>query len=840
MSLRSVPDATACADSEGSEFHRRVCAVRALECVWRDDQGSGLGDHMLARPRFFPCITLGLLCVAVLPAAENWQPAQGPLMTKWSKDVTPEKVLQEYPRPLMVRKEWLNLNGLWDYAVTDLSATQAPAQYQGRILVPFCIESALSGVMKALTPQQRLWYRRTFTVLAAWSGQRILLHFGAVDWEAHVFLNGRQVDSHRGGFDPFSVDITKALKPNGPQELVVGVCDPTDEGWQLRGKQVLHPGGAAYTACSGIWQTVWLEPVPMPSVDSLRLIADVENSVLRVTVNGRTPPQTTAVTVTVFDGTTQVASADGQFGTEITPGVAGNLKWYKATLAWMTTAVQVPIPKAQLKLWTPDAPFLYDVTIELKDKSGKVLDSVKSYAGMRTVAIGKDEKGNMRLLLNGRPTMLPGALDQGFWPDGVYTAPTDEALRFDIEAAKELGLAAIRKHIKFESQRYYYWADKLGLLILQDFPSGKEGDPFTDMPINNEAVSVNEMERRTLIQKFWNHPSIICWVMFNEGWGQYDTLRNAAWAKELDPTRLIDEASGFPRHGGGDVHDCHGGIPPKAANRISLDSETLGIGLSTPGHDWPGKLWSTGTYDPATSGEIAGKGLYPLDEAAKQWYTQVVRGFYAEMWRSKDHTGSSGDFKVQLYDVETECNGLLSYDRAVWKVDPAPIRLACRNEIPDYETVDLVPCSLTQQTKWRYTTDKPAADWFAPNFDDKAWKDGLSGFNGGAKVGTPWTTPDIWLRKEFTLNASPKAPILRILHDEDATVYLNGEPAALAPGVEGYTWYEISAKAAATLKPGRNVIAVRCHQTVGGQNLDVGLMDITARIDPVKRPFMTR
>ncbi|MGA2031830.1 MAG: sugar-binding domain-containing protein [Thermoguttaceae bacterium] len=590
--------------------------------------------------------------------AQQWRAAPSPLMTRWAKDVSPSNALPEYPRPQMVRQQWQNLNGLWDYAITAKDAAR-PRAFDGQILVPYPIESALSGVRKALLPEGRLWYRRTFSVPAQWSGRRILLHFGAVDWEAAVLVNGRNMGSHRGGFDGFTLDITDALKKDDLQEIVVSVWDPTDAGWQLRGKQTLHPGGAAYTACSGIWQTVWLEPVPRSGIESLHLVPDLPSGTLKLTVDARTPVGTTGVKVTVCD-------------------VRENLAWYKARLIWVTTDISVPMKEP--RLWTPDSPALYDVSVQLTAANGAVLDAVESYVGMRCIAMGKDRRGVPRPMLNGKPIMLPGALEQGYWPDGVYTAPTDAALRFDIEAARKLGLVAIRKHLKVEPERYYYWADRLGLLILQDFPSGNDGDPFTDLPTSPEASTVCEMERRLLIQSRWNHPSIIAWVMFNEGWGQHDTLRQARWAKQLDPTRLIDEASGFPRHGGGDIHDTHGGDAPQDGRRICIDSETAGFGLAAVGHSWPGKLWATGTYSPKTGGEVAARELYPVDEASRRWYTHRMRDFYREMWKKRETTGTSGDFKVQLYDVETESNGLLSFDRAVWKVDPAIVAAACRGE----------------------------------------------------------------------------------------------------------------------------------------------------------------
>ena len=784
--------------------------------------------------RIFICIVIAFVCVApaLAHAEESWHPANGPLMTRWSKEVTPEQVLPEYPRPQMVRKEWLNLNGLWDYAITDKAAEQAPASFDGRIMVPFCFESALSGVMKAVGPRDRMWYHRRFTVPPEWNGKRLLLHFGAVDWEARVFLNGRDLGSHRGGYDAFTFDITPALKGSGPQDLAVSAWDPSDSSWQLHGKQALHPAGCSYTACSGIWQTVWIEPVPAAHLERLAIVADVEAGVLRITVMGRIPPEAMTVQAAALDGKTTVASVSGMIGGEITPTIRKNLvDFYKATSTWAATDLVLPIKNA--RLWTPDAPFLYDLVLSLKNADGTVVDAVQSYFGMRTIAVGHDAKGNTRPLLNGKPILLPGALDQGYWPDGIYTAPTDEALRYDIEVSKQLGLVAVRKHVKTEPDRWYYWADKLGLLVLQDMPSGNEGDPFTDLPRSPEAAQQCEREKRLLIQQLGNHPSIIAWVMFNEGWGQHDTLRYAKWAKELDPTRLIDEASGFPWHGGGDILDCHGGVPPKDARRISLTSENGGFGLAVVGHCWSPKTWAGCTYDPKTARDTSGAEevlhgkLTPLDEVSGAWMTRRVRGMFRALWANKDATGQTGDFYCQLVDVETECNGLLSYDRAVFKVNADAIRAACRGETLATAAVDLVPCALTQPTTWRYTAEKPAEGWRHPKFDDASWKEGPAGFGAGVPgVRTPWKTADIWLRKEFTLSAKPASPVLRIFHDEDVEVYLNGILACLSGGyLTAYDDFDILPEAAATLKPGKNVIAVHCRQTEGGQFIDVGLLD---------------
>ena len=627
----------------------------------------------------------GAFCSALFSsdAEESWSPAQAPLMTCWAKDVSPTNALREYPRPQLVRKEWANLNGLWDYAVTPKTDERPPANYDGKILVPYPIESALSGVMKALLPEQKLWYRRTFEVPAAWLDGRIKLHFGAVNWASEVWIDGKSIGRHLGGYDGFTFDLNlkSILTKPGTHEIVVGVNNPLNNGWQPRGKQNLHPAGAGYTASSGIWQTVWLEPVPKSAVDNLTLVPDLKGGALRITVEGRLVPTAPLnVVATAYDGANPVAAVAVVLGSEFAlPYVTDNLvKFYKATLAWTSTELTLAIPRP--KAWTPESPFLYDLKIELKDDTGKVVDTVMSYFGLRDVALAKDDKGRQRIVLNGQPVVLLGALDQGYWPDGIYTAPTDAALRFDLEAAKRLGFNALRKHVKVEPARWYYWADKLGVLVMQDMPSNNSGDPFTDLPTSPEASEQYWVEFQRLIAGRCNHPSIIIWCPFNEGWGQHDTRRIARLVKTLDPSRLVDEASGFPWHGGGDIADQHGGWAHPHLLQAGLNTETCGYGLTVPGHDWPGKHWSTGTYDPATGQQTKGQcdQLYPLADASRTWYTAEMVKFYGANVRDGSSIGTSGNFKCQLIDVETEANGLLSYDRAVWKVDPDKMRDACR------------------------------------------------------------------------------------------------------------------------------------------------------------------
>mgnify|MGYP001562791093 CR=1 FL=1 len=540
----------------------------------------------------------------ILAAQETWQPAAGPLKTRWSKDVAPAKAHPEYPRPQMVRKDWLNLNGLWDYSITARDAAQ-PESFPGKILVPFPVESALSGVMKTVTEKDRIWYRRSFQTPKKWSGQRVLLHFGAVDFEATVWVNGRPVGQHRGGYDTFSFDVTDALQKSGANALVVAVWDPTDAGPYARGKQVRKPDqGIFYTACSGIWQTVWLEPVPAAHLESVKITPDIDRGMVTIGVKARSGPGQTSVRVAVYDGRKKVTEG------EVSSSVAQD----EGTVA---PQISLAIPAA--KLWSPDSPFLYDLRITLA-KDGQRTDEVRSYFGMRKVALGKDEQGITKIFLNNKPFFMVGPLDQGFWPDGIYTAPTDAALRYDIEVTKKLGFNLARKHVKVEPERWYYWADRLGLLVWQDMPSGDRfiGGRDPDIQRTPESAQQFEAELKALIATHFNHPSIVMWVVFNEGWGQYDTPRLAQWVKQFDPTRLVNNASGWADRGVGDVHDMHRypgpGSPPPEPNRAAVLGEFGGLGFKVDGHTWAGKTWGY-------------RGMDSVPKLTRQ-YVKLLQGVY--------------------------------------------------------------------------------------------------------------------------------------------------------------------------------------------------------------------
>lgn len=571
-------------------------------------------------------------------SAQPWQPVDGRIRTPWADKVDPANPLPEYPRPLMQRNEWMNLNGLWDYAVRPFGATYDKPD--GRILVPFCIESSLSGVGRTVGKDNILWYQRTFTVPKAWKGRRILLHFGAVDWKAEIWVNGIKAGSHTGGYTPFSLDITEALKP-GENTLAVKVWDGTDTGFQPRGKQVSKPGGIWYTSVTGIWQTVWMEPVPEQYIANLRTTPDLDGNCIRVLAEG------------VTEGIVEVRlSAEG--------------KAVATARALAGTEVEIPVPDA--RRWSPDDPFLYDLEVSLLT-GGKVVDRVQSYCALRAVGVATGADGIKRLTLNGKPIFMYGPLDQGWWPDGLYTAPTDEALAYDVQKTRDWGFNLIRKHVKVEPARWYYHCDRLGLLVWQDMPSGDlHGDwqntrwyQGTEFERSAASEACYRKEWREIMDFLYSQPCIVVWVPFNEGWGQFKTAAVAAWTKQHDPTRLVNSASGGNHFlAAGDILDLHNYPQPAMyltdAGRVNVLGEYGGIGLPVEGHLWtPDRNWG---YVKFTSPEEV------TDEYvkyARQLKDLVARGFSAAVY-------------TQTTDVEIEVNGLMTYDRRFDKVDIPRIR----------------------------------------------------------------------------------------------------------------------------------------------------------------------
>jgi beta-galactosidase/beta-glucuronidase len=553
------------------------------------------------------------------------------LTTPWTGQVRADNPLPEYPRPQMVRAHWANLNGLWDYAIQPKGHPR-PSAFTGSILVPFALESSLSGVRKPLTPEQRLWYRRTFKA-PAHKNQRLLIHFGAVDWEAEVFVNGVSVGKHQGGYDPFTFDITDALKP-GPvqQEIVVSAWDPTDTSLHPRGKQSLDPKSIWYTAVSGIWQTVWLEPVPASYIAHLVLTPDLSGKRLQISVASSSPGDFTAVAK--LHGKT-VGRVSGKTGADTS------------------------LSLSRIEPWSPDAPTLYD--LEVKLDSG---DSVKSYFGMRSVAVAKDAAGLNRIFLNGKPLFLIGPLDQGWWPDGLYTPPTDAAIEFDIRTLKNMGFNMLRKHVKVEPARYYYWCDKLGIAIWQDMPSAMTADRASGVKKNSptdaifppQAAGDFRRELQALVSNLRNSPSIIAWVPFNEGWGEHDTNDILRWVKSIDPSRLVDGPSGWEDRGYGDLKDMHSYPGPEMfpvmTDRASVLGEFGGLGYPVENHLWwtDRRNWGYRTY----------KTQAELESAYEQLLLKL-----GPLVKS----GLAAAIYTQTSDVEGEVNGLVTYDRKLIKFD---------------------------------------------------------------------------------------------------------------------------------------------------------------------------
>ena len=887
------------------------------------------------------------------PAA-SWQRVAGDLMTEWGAKVSSQHPLPEYPRPQMVRPQWDNLNGLWDYAIVAKSSP-APQKYDGQILVPFGVESALSGVKKPLLPEQRLWYRRTFATPDLSDGKRLILHFGAVDWQATVYVNGKQVGQHQGGYDGFSFDITDALKPyvkpvpptsparseprdtakkqkpqkqepaakpaeqkpqkqepaakpqeqkpqkqepaakpreQKPQkqepaatpakdtkttsskpvptptpnlpsvseaakkppattvpvgspaanaksdstpvaapkttqpvksepkaakdvdakgsdrpanrkarkssekaqeplrpevalnEVVVCVSDPTDTAATAFGKQSLQPQGSRHTATSGIWQTVWMETIPAVSIDQLEMIPDIDLCRLTLAVKTRGDAK----------GYTIEAVATGRH--RISGSVTGQPN--------QSLALDIQ----EVRPWQPTDPFLYELTVALK-RDGRVVDVVKSYFAMRKIEIGRDAGGHDRILLNGQPIFCIGVLDQGFWPDGLYTAPSDDALRHDIEATRRMGFNTIRKHVKVEPDRWYYHCDRLGVLVWQDVVS-RTVRPERDTP---EARKQFEAEIEAMVHGLGNHPSVVMWNLFNEGCGVYDQSRLASWIKQLDKHRLVNAHSGGDAGSDGDLVDIHGStygqMPHAVRGKASVIGEVGGAVSPVTGHEWqPGTDTRPGWL--------------------KAWEVGL---FYEDMTnrlRPMIAAGLCGAIYSQPYDVETEQNGLMTYDRKVSKVPPALLHVINQGllQTASARVAIVVPTAENSPQVWTYTTQTPKADWNTLRFDDSGWTIGLAPFGSPPQARTRWNTKEIWLRRTFTLDRAIKLPRLPILHNGPAEVYIDGRLAvACAGSSSGYTTEAVLAAAAAALVPGKHTIAIHCGQGAKTSAVDAGIAE---------------
>ena len=590
----------------------------------------------------------GLMLASGTLLAQQYKPVEGKIMTKWAEQVNSDHPLPEYPRPQLRRVDnWKNLNGLWDYAITSASDPSIPSAFNGKILVPFAVESALSGVGKTVGKDQALWYRTTIEQKRPSGKNKLLLHFGAVDWRADLYINGQKAGRHEGGFDPFTFDITQYLKKGKKQQIAIRVWDPTDDGPQPRGKQVNKPNGIWYTPVTGIWQTVWTEEVPDSYIISTRHTPDLDQERLTVSAQIASAEPGDQVKFTATDKGAVVAETTIDAGQEV------------------TGALKISHPHA----WSPNDPHLYQLQITLLRK-GKKVDAASSYFAMRKSSLVKDSKGFTRMGINNQPLFQYGPLDQGWWPDGLYTAPTDDALLFDITETKKMGFNMIRKHIKIEPARWYYYCDSIGMLVWQDMPSGDLGGNAWDNQPGKISGRNREKQRSAVSEAYYkkewkammdatyNFPSIVVWTPFNEAWGQFKTVEITKWTKQYDPSRLVNSASGGNFYEVGDIIDLHNYPDPampdpavfKNTGRALVLGEFGGLGLPVEGHTWQNKdNWGYQTFK--------------NKEQLLKRYGGLVKHL-----KQLIPLGLSAAVYTQTTDVEVETNGIMTYDRKVIKM----------------------------------------------------------------------------------------------------------------------------------------------------------------------------
>ncbi len=736
-----------------------------------------------------------------------WAIVDGALVTVWAANVHPDDVHRQYPRPMLVRPAWATLNGLWDYALRSKADTLPPA-WDGKILVPFAIESALSGVAKQLPASGQLWYRRSFEMPSAWRGQRLLLHFGAVDYSAQLFVNGTPVGDHVGGYDAFSFDVTDQLVPGSTQEVVLAVTDPSDSGAQPRGRQTSAPKAGSFTQVSGIWQSVWLEPVPDTYVDALEIAPNAHDGTVTIEASlGGNARDDLRLSVSVLDGKTVVARGDGPAGSALT--------------------VKIPEPKP----WSPASPSLYDLEIAL-DSATATVDAMQSYVGLRDIAVQADAAGVQRIFLNDDPLFQVGVIDQGYWPDGLYTPPSDEAIQTDISRAKQLGFVAMRKHQKVESDRFYYWCDKLGMLVWQEMPAG------SNTTVDDQAEFARELT--ALVTQHRNHPSIAAWNLFYFGFGQFNTASLAAAVKTLDPSRLLVSVSGWTDTGTGDVQDR-----PDFARPSSVTPDTRAAALGAFGSLSQGV--DDHTWHQTAPFNYVAKTAVPI-------LTDQYRALLSSVWGLNASPGLSMAMYRQLNDVEGELDGLFTYDRAILKVDAARVKQATSGDLdatysvletsdvkgdPQYTPSGGVANYFNQGHPYRFTFNDPGVGWEQPGFDDSSWSTALAPFGRGTVEGasyrSSWIGPDIWLRGDFDyIGPAGGSTYLRAFHQKELTAYVNG--AFAASSADSSATYEdlpISAAANASIESGPGLIAAHCRQTAGAQFLDLGLVRYASETPPL-------
>lgn len=726
------------------------------------------------------------------------------MMTTWGEKVDPNNLWNEYPRPQMVRENWTNLNGYWEYAIEDKSKAK-PEKFDGKILVPFPVESELSGVKKMVGEHNYLWYRKSIEAPKLAKDERLLIHFGAVDWEAVVYVNGKEAGTHKGGFDPFSFDITDFLT-DGPQQIEVRVWDPTDKGTQPRGKQVEKPVGIWYTPVTGIWQTVWLEKVPEFHIQNLKITPDIDKRLLHVEVMTTTSSESRLIEISALADGKEVSQATLPYGAKSKDGIL---------------TLSIPSPR----LWSPEDPFLYDLKVVLKSQDGKVVDAVQSYFGMRKISLGKDQKGYTRIMLNNKPLFQFGLLDQGWWPDGLFTPPSEEAMLYDVEMTKEMGFNMIRKHVKVEPARFYYQCDKMGMLVWQDMPNGNyfqelriEAWEKEDAKRSVESSLQFEEELKEMMDDFHSFPSIVVWVPFNEGWGQYDTERIAKWVKNYDPSRLSDTPSGWTDRGLGDMVDIHlypgPGMEPAEENRASVLGEFGGLGYPVEGHLWwDKKNWGYLTY--YSEGEFQRE----FEHLMNSLKGPVANGLSAAVY-------------TQTTDVEGEVNGLITYDRKLVKVEPKKLKAMIAPLYEDYwDSWSLVSDSEVYPSHWMIAEAQPEEGWKEVAYDDFEWSTQVAPFssyeNPFLESSSEWSTDKLFLRRGFELLTVPENLYLRhYMPRAAAKVYLNGKLIGEYKDQGGrkrhYTDIDISSYAH-LLQKGDNVLSVEVEKLNKEASFDVGI-----------------